>query len=89
MERLLAVFAHPDDEASCVGTLANHSDAGDAVRLLWLSRGENATTLAMDREEDPGAGPAGERLAPCSASRRAFSTFQTPASSTPGRTPSS
>jgi N-acetylglucosamine malate deacetylase 1 len=51
MERVLAVFAHPDDEASCVGTLANHSDAGDTVRLLWLSRGENATTLAMDREE--------------------------------------
>lgn len=51
MERILAVFAHPDDEASCVGTLANHSDAGDAVRLLWLSRGENATTLAMNREE--------------------------------------
>jgi LmbE family N-acetylglucosaminyl deacetylase len=54
MERILAVFAHPDDEASCVGTLANHSDAGDAVRLLWLSRGENATTLAMDREEKIG-----------------------------------
>jgi len=51
MERILAVFAHPDDEASCVGTLANHGDAGDAVRLLWLSRGESATTLAMDREE--------------------------------------
>ena len=51
MERILAIFAHPDDEVSCVGTLANHSDAGDAVRLLWLSRGENATTLAMDREE--------------------------------------
>jgi len=50
MERLLAVFAHPDDEASCVGTLANHSDAGDAVRLLWLSRGENTTALRMDRE---------------------------------------
>jgi LmbE family N-acetylglucosaminyl deacetylase len=51
VERILAVFAHPDDEASCVGTLANHSDAGDAVRLLWLSRGENATTLALDRAE--------------------------------------
>lgn len=51
MERILAVFAHPDDEASCVGTLANHSDAGDAVRLLWLSRGENATSLALGREE--------------------------------------
>ena len=50
MERVLAVFAHPDDEASCVGTLANHSDAGDAVRLLWLSRGENTTVLNMDRE---------------------------------------
>ena len=50
MERVLAVFAHPDDEASCVGTLANHSDAGDAVRLLWLSRGENTTALRMDRE---------------------------------------
>jgi LmbE family N-acetylglucosaminyl deacetylase len=51
MERVLAVFAHPDDEASCVGTLANHSDAGDAVRLLWLSRGENTTTLQMGPEE--------------------------------------
>jgi len=50
MERILAVFAHPDDEVSCVGTLANHSDAGDAVKILWLSRGENATTLALDRE---------------------------------------
>lgn len=50
MARVLAVFAHPDDEASCVGTLANHADAGDAVRLLWLSRGENTTVLAMDRE---------------------------------------
>lgn len=50
MERILAVFAHPDDEASCVGTLANHSDAGDAVRLLWLSRGESTTALQMDRE---------------------------------------
>jgi len=51
MERVLAIFAHPDDEASCVGTLANHADAGDAVRLLWLSRGENVSTLAMDREK--------------------------------------
>jgi LmbE family N-acetylglucosaminyl deacetylase len=51
MERILAVFAHPDDEASCVGTLANHGDAGDAVRLLWLSRGESTTVLQMDREE--------------------------------------
>ena len=51
MERILAIFAHPDDEASCVGTLAHPGDAGDAVRLLWLSRGEMATTLAMDREE--------------------------------------
>jgi LmbE family N-acetylglucosaminyl deacetylase len=33
MERILAVFAHPDDEASCVCTMANHGDAGDAVRL--------------------------------------------------------
>lgn len=49
MERILAVFAHPDDEASCVGTLANHGDAGDAVRLLWLTRGEGTTTLQMDR----------------------------------------
>ncbi|HEY5998152.1 MAG TPA: PIG-L deacetylase family protein [bacterium] len=50
MERILAVFAHPDDEVSCVGTLANHADAGDQVRLLWLTRGESTTVLAMDRE---------------------------------------
>jgi len=47
IERLLAVFAHPDDEAFCVGTLANHSDAGSAVKVLWLSRGEMTSALAM------------------------------------------
>jgi len=31
MGRILAVFAHPDDEVSCVGTLANHSDADAGV----------------------------------------------------------
>lgn len=48
MERVLAVFAHPDDEALCVGTLANHSDAGSAVRILWLSQGERTSSLQMD-----------------------------------------
>ena len=90
MERVLAVFAHPDDEASCVGTLANHSDAGDAVRLLWLSRGENATTLAMDREEKiRERARQAEKVGALLGARRAFSTSPTPASSTRGRTPSS
>ena len=48
---LLAIFSHPDDELGCAGSLANHSDAGDDVYLLFLTRGENATTIPGTPEE--------------------------------------
>lgn len=39
---LLAVFAHPDDEAfGCGGTLARYADAGVAVHLVCATRGES------------------------------------------------
>jgi LmbE family N-acetylglucosaminyl deacetylase len=42
--RVLAVFAHPDDETyGPGGTLARLSDEGAEVRLITLTRGESAT----------------------------------------------
>lgn len=44
-ETVLAIFAHPDDELGVAGTLANHADKGDRVVLLWLTQGENSSTV--------------------------------------------
>jgi len=48
---VVAVFAHPDDEAGAMGTLANHSDRGDNVYAVFLTHGENASTLKGTKEE--------------------------------------
>ena len=41
MRRLLAIFAHPDDESlACGGTLARCADAGVEVTLVCATRGE-------------------------------------------------
>ena len=48
---VIAVFAHPDDEASVIGTLANHSDRGDKVIVTFLTRGENASSIGGSPEE--------------------------------------
>ena len=40
---ILAIFAHPDDELGCVGTLKKHAEQGDAVKLLWTTHGELAS----------------------------------------------
>ncbi|WP_034337758.1 PIG-L deacetylase family protein [Deinococcus misasensis] len=40
---LLAVFAHPDDELWCVGTLKKHLQRGDRVMLVWTTYGEMAS----------------------------------------------
>ena len=48
---VIAVFAHPDDEASVLGTLANHSERGDNVSVIMLTHGENASTLKGNHEE--------------------------------------
>ncbi|ACO47466.1 PIG-L deacetylase family protein [Deinococcus deserti] len=59
---LLAVFAHPDDEAlRCGGTLARYAAQGAAVTLICLTRGEAGkntdpellvTDLAAQREQE-------------------------------------
>ncbi|MHA2504452.1 MAG: PIG-L deacetylase family protein [Candidatus Kariarchaeaceae archaeon] len=48
---VLAIFAHPDDEIGCAGTMANHVDAGDDVHLLFLTKGENITNMDGSPEE--------------------------------------
>jgi N-acetylglucosamine malate deacetylase 1 len=41
--RILAVFAHPDDELGCAGTLKKHVERGDEVLLVWTTHGELAS----------------------------------------------
>lgn len=41
--RIMAVFAHPDDEIGASGTLAKHARRGDSVKLVWLTKGELAS----------------------------------------------
>lgn len=48
---VIVVFAHPDDEASVIGTMANHSERGDNVYAIFLTRGENASSLKGKPEE--------------------------------------
>ncbi len=48
---VVAVFAHPDDEAGIIGTLANHAQKGDNVHAIFLTRGENASSLCCTPEE--------------------------------------
>lgn len=50
-ERVLGVYAHPDDaEVSCGGTLAKFSQAGAEVHLVVCTRGEKGT---LDLHADP------------------------------------
>jgi len=50
-ERVLAVYAHPDDaDVSCGGTLARWARAGAQVHLVVCTRGEKGTT---DASADP------------------------------------
>lgn len=50
-ETILAIFAHPDDELTVVGTLVNHAERGDRTMLAWLTFGEAATTIEGSPEE--------------------------------------
>ncbi|MFQ5819816.1 MAG: PIG-L deacetylase family protein [Candidatus Heimdallarchaeota archaeon] len=50
-ETVLAIFAHPDDELTTVGTLANHSQRGDRTLLAWMTYGEEATTIKGSHKE--------------------------------------
>lgn len=40
MKRLLAVFAHPDDEGAIAGTLAHYAQQGAQVSLVCVTKGE-------------------------------------------------
>ena len=46
--RLLAVFAHPDDEIGLGGTLARYAHTGADVTLVCATRGEAATIYCED-----------------------------------------
>lgn len=48
-QTVLAVVAHPDDEAlGCGGTLRRHADFGDDVYVCFLADGEGSRTQASD-----------------------------------------
>ena len=49
--KLLAIFAHPDDEVfSCGGTLARYADEGHQVSLICATRGEEGEIVHPDME---------------------------------------
>jgi len=50
--RLLAVFAHPDDELGCVGSLCKHAARGDEVMLVWTTHGELASQFVGASEAE-------------------------------------
>ena len=50
--RIMAVFAHPDDEIGCMGTLAKHAARGDEVMLVWTTLGELASQFGDAPHEE-------------------------------------
>lgn len=50
--RLMAIFAHPDDELGCVGTLYKHALRGDAVIFVWTTLGELASQFGDKTREE-------------------------------------
>jgi N-acetylglucosamine malate deacetylase 1 len=49
---ILAIFAHPDDEMGCTGTLAKHAARGDTVKLVWTTYGELASQFGDAPHEE-------------------------------------
>jgi N-acetylglucosamine malate deacetylase 1 len=49
---LMAVFAHPDDELGCIGTLAAHAAQGDRIMLVWTTHGELASQFGGVADEE-------------------------------------
>lgn len=50
--RILALFAHPDDELGCVGILKKHAERGDEVMLVWTTHGEMASQFIDESEAE-------------------------------------
>jgi LmbE family N-acetylglucosaminyl deacetylase len=48
---LLTIFAHPDDELTAIGTIANHCQRGDRVVMSWMTAGTKTTFLEGSDEE--------------------------------------
>ncbi|MES2343845.1 MAG: PIG-L family deacetylase [Pseudomonadota bacterium] len=48
---VMAIWAHPDDEITSAGTLANLAREGATVVLIYLTRGEAARDTGYSREE--------------------------------------
>ena len=40
MRKLMAIFAHPDDEGAIAGTLSHYAQQGVEVTLVCWTRGE-------------------------------------------------
>ena len=51
----MAIFPHPDDEIGTAGTLSKHAHRGDAVKLVWMTRGEMASQFGEMAPEEVAA----------------------------------
>jgi N-acetylglucosamine malate deacetylase 1 len=49
---ILALFAHPDDEISCIATLRKHAARGDNVMFVWTTYGELASQFGDASHEE-------------------------------------
>lgn len=48
----MAVFAHPDDELGCTGTLKKHAERGDDIMLVWTTHGELASQFGDESHDE-------------------------------------
>ncbi len=48
----MAIFAHPDDELGCIGTLKKHAERGDNVMFVWTTHGELASQFVDHSDEE-------------------------------------
>ena len=48
---VMAIWAHPDDEITCAGTLAAMARDGAQITLVYLTRGEAARDTGFSRED--------------------------------------